>query len=118
MMVFCIKNNGENKTRVKRKNKTSKKTNKTNVKTQQNKLEPGLDVFLRGEKKGCFSMAKMSIGLKTPFLKIFQPIGGLQLVSVHIKARCLQLDYFRLLIPSCKNLSVRQILTQRKNGSY
>ena len=44
MMVFCIKNNGENKTRVKRKNKTSRKTNKTNVKTQQNQLGAVLDV--------------------------------------------------------------------------
>ena len=45
-MVFCIKNNGENKTRVKRKNKTSRKTNKTNVKTQQNQLGAVLDVPL------------------------------------------------------------------------
>ena len=31
----------------------------------------------------------MSIGLKTPFWKFLQPIRGLHLVSIHIKAKCL-----------------------------
>ena len=40
-MVFCIKNNGKNKTCVKWRNKTSRKTNKTKVKIKQNKPGAG-----------------------------------------------------------------------------
>ena len=72
MMVFCIKNNGENKTRVKRKNKTSRKTNKTNVKTQQNQLGAVLDVPLHVKgRKRTFFLGKNVNRIEDAFLENF-----------------------------------------------
>ena len=91
MMVCCVKNKLLKQTRCQRQkqNKRKNKQNKGENTTKQTGSRLGcFHSMLKGE-KGRFSSAKMSIGLKTPFWKIFQPIGGLQLASVHIKARCL-----------------------------
>ena len=120
MMVCCVKNKLLKQTRCQRQkqNKRKNKQNKGENTTKQTGSRFGcFHSMLKGE-KGRFSLAKMSIGLKTPFWKIFQPIGGLQLASVHIKARCLYFNYSRKFPTQQLNLSVRQILTQRNNGSY